>query len=85
VVQDYSFTIHEIIPFMKDYKLLRKEIARFMRRLYDRGLTTASGGNISVRLEDIVFITSSAIDKGLIRKRLAPFLVREKISTKTEH
>jgi len=52
---------------MKDYQLLRKEIARFMRRLYDRGLTTASGGNISARLEDTVLITPSAIDKGLIR------------------
>ena len=37
---------------MNDYKLLRKEVARFMRRLYNRGLTTASGGNISVRLHD---------------------------------
>jgi L-fuculose-phosphate aldolase len=52
---------------MKGYKTLRKEIARFMRRLYDRGLTTASGGNISVRVDDMVFITPSAIDKGLIR------------------
>jgi L-fuculose-phosphate aldolase len=52
---------------MKGYKALRKEIARFMRRLYDRGLTTASGGNISVRVDDMVFITPSAIDKGLIR------------------
>ncbi len=52
---------------MNDYKLLRKEVARFMRRLYERGLTTASGGNISARLHDTILITPSAFDKGLIR------------------
>jgi L-fuculose-phosphate aldolase len=52
---------------MKDQKLLRKEVARFMRRLYERGLTTASGGNISVRSGAVVLITPSALDKGLIR------------------
>ncbi len=36
----------------KDLKKLRKQVACFMRRLYERGLTTASGGNISVRLND---------------------------------
>jgi L-fuculose-phosphate aldolase len=34
------------------YKSERKEIARFMRRLYRRGLTTTSGGNISMRIND---------------------------------
>ena len=38
-----------------------------MRRLYRRGLTTASGGNISVRLREGIFITPSGTDKGLIR------------------
>jgi L-fuculose-phosphate aldolase len=52
---------------MNDYKLLRKEVARFMRRLYERGLTTASGGNISARLHDTILITPSAIDKAFIR------------------
>jgi L-fuculose-phosphate aldolase len=51
----------------QEIKTLRKEVARFMRRLYNRGLTTASGGNISVRLDKGIFITPSALDKGLIR------------------
>jgi L-fuculose-phosphate aldolase len=53
----------------QEIKETRKEIARFMRRLYDRGLTTASGGNISVRLEQGIIITPSALDKGLIRSK----------------
>ena len=43
----------------------REELAYFMRRLYERGLTTCSGGNLSVRLdENHVIITPSALDKG---------------------
>ena len=50
------------------YKTERKEVARFMRRLYDRGLTTTSGGNISLRVADnIVLITPSATDKGSMK------------------
>jgi L-fuculose-phosphate aldolase len=50
------------------YKSERKEVARFMRRLYKRGLTTTSGGNISLRLSDeLVLITPSATDKGRMR------------------
>ncbi len=51
----------------KELKTLRKDVARFMRRLYDRGLTTISGGNISVRIDKGIFITPSSLDKGLIR------------------
>jgi len=52
----------------KKYKAERKEVARFMRRLYNRGLTTTSGGNISLRLSDeIILITPSATDKGRMR------------------
>jgi L-fuculose-phosphate aldolase len=51
----------------QEIKALRKEVARFMRRLYNKGLTTASGGNISARLDKGIFITPSALDKGLIR------------------
>jgi L-fuculose-phosphate aldolase len=51
----------------KEMKKTRKEMARFMRRLYSQGLTTASGGNISVRCEEGIFITPSALDKGCIR------------------
>jgi L-fuculose-phosphate aldolase len=51
----------------QEIKALRKEVARFMRRLYSQGLTTTSGGNISARLDKGIFITPSALDKGLIR------------------
>ena len=43
-------------------------IAYFMRRLYTQGLTTTSGGNISMRWKDgSVFITPSASDKGQMK------------------
>ena len=46
----------------------RKSVADFMRRLYDRQLTTASGGNISRRINDDLFcITPSSLDKGLLK------------------
>lgn len=39
-----------------------------MRRLYKHGLTTTSGGNISLRITDnIIVITPSATDKGRMR------------------
>ena len=47
------------------YKKERKQVACFMRRLYDHGLTTTSGGNISCRIsDDVILITPSATDKG---------------------
>jgi len=50
------------------YKLKRKEVAHFMRRLYKHGLTTTSGGNISLRLsDDMILITPSATDKGRMK------------------
>jgi L-fuculose-phosphate aldolase len=50
------------------FKSERKEVARFMRRLYKQGLTSTSGGNISFRLnEEIIVITPSATDKGRMR------------------
>jgi L-fuculose-phosphate aldolase len=50
------------------YKPERKEVARFMRRLYKHGLTTTSGGNISLRLSDeLILITPSATDKGRMK------------------
>src|SRR5512145_315652 len=50
-----------------NYKTLRTEIACFMRRLYKRGITTASGGNISIRIDEGILITPSAVDKGSIK------------------
>ena len=53
---------------VRKYKKERKEVARFMRRLYRHGLTTTSGGNISLRIsDDIIIITPSATDKGTMR------------------
>jgi L-fuculose-phosphate aldolase len=50
------------------YKSERKEVARFMRRLYKHGLTTTSGGNVSLRLsEELIVITPSATDKGRMK------------------
>jgi L-fuculose-phosphate aldolase len=46
---------------------LKKEIAYFMRRLYRQKLTTTSGGNISARIDENVFITPSGLDKGRIQ------------------
>jgi len=52
----------------KIYKDDRKEVARFMRRLYKNGLTTTSGGNISMMVtNDIFLITPSATDKGRMK------------------
>lgn len=51
-----------------NYKRERKEVAMFMRRLYRQGLTTTSGGNISLKIsDDIIVITPSATDKGMMR------------------
>jgi L-fuculose-phosphate aldolase len=50
------------------YKSERKDVARFMRRLYKHGLTTTSGGNISLKLsEELILITPSATDKGRMK------------------
>ncbi len=47
----------------------RKEVAYFMRRLYEQKLTTCSGGNISFRVDEKnVLITPSQLDKA----RLTP-------------
>jgi L-fuculose-phosphate aldolase len=52
----------------ENYKKERKEVALFMRRLYRQGLTTTSGGNISLKIsDDIIVITPSATDKGRMK------------------
>lgn len=45
----------------------RESIASFMRRLYERGLTTTSGGNLSIRVGALVFISPSGSDKGSMK------------------
>ena len=52
------------------YRKERREVARFMRRLYRQGLTTTSGGNISIKVNpDLIAITPSATDKGRMKWR----------------
>lgn len=68
----------------KELKALRKEVAFFMGRLYKRGLTTASGGNISARIEKGIFITPSALDKGYIRGKQVGMLTYEGINMTPE-
>lgn len=46
----------------------KRDVAYFMRRLYRQGLTTTSGGNISVRLDDeTLLMTPSGLDKARTR------------------
>jgi len=53
---------------MNEFNHFRKEIAYYMRRLYKRGLTTTSGGNISLKLPDgKILITASQTDKGRMK------------------
>jgi L-fuculose-phosphate aldolase len=52
------------------YKSCRKDVAHFMRRLYKHGLTTTSGGNISLRISDeLILLTPTGTDKGRMRWR----------------
>ncbi len=52
----------------EEYAAQREEVAYFMRRLYTQGLTTCSGGNLSLRVDgDIVLITPSSLDKGVLQ------------------
>jgi L-fuculose-phosphate aldolase len=54
--------------YSEKFKKERKEVARFMRRLYRQGLTSTSGGNISLKIaDDLIAITPSATDKGEMR------------------
>lgn len=55
------------------FKEERREVAYFMRRLYKQKLTTTSGGNISLKIDnDNILITPSQLDKGrLNRKQIA--------------
>lgn len=47
------------------YTKEKNEISGLMQRLYNKGLTTCSGGNISLRIsEKTMLITPSRIDKG---------------------
>lgn len=56
---------------MNFFKLTPAEqIASIMRRVYDRGLTTATGGNISILDEHgDIWITPKAVDKGSLTQK----------------
>ena len=45
-------------------KVYKKEVAKIMNRLYKKGLTTTSGGNVSMRIKNTIYITPSQTDKG---------------------
>ena len=50
--------------------LLKEEkelVASFMARSYERGLTTSTGGNLSMRKGDIMLITPSGLDKSSLK------------------
>lgn len=42
-------------------------IQYYIKRLYDKGLTTMSGGNLSIRTEKETYVTPAGIDKGLLK------------------
>ena len=44
---------HHLMDFEKE----RMEVAATMARLYERTLTTATGGNVSARAGDVMLIT----------------------------
>jgi L-fuculose-phosphate aldolase len=47
-----------------NYKKEKEQVAYFMKRLYTQKLTTCSGGNISIKINDkIILITASQTDK----------------------
>lgn len=55
-----------------DFNLLhpRDQIVTIMRRIYDRDMTTLSGGNLSIRDEEgTIWITPAGIDKGNLAPR----------------
>lgn len=50
------------------FKEERKAVAKIMRRLYAQGLTTSSGGNVSMKNADgYIFITARQTDKSCIK------------------
>ncbi len=52
---------------MTDWNEQASEIAEFMRRLYQQGLTTTSGGNISIRQDEVILLTPGGTDKAKMR------------------
>lgn len=61
----------------------RERLAAVMRRLYANRLTTASGGNVSLRVGERVLITPSQIDKATIAGEQIGVLSIEGVSIST--
>ncbi len=59
---------HETMSRNKTLEHPRDQITRIISRIYKRGMTTTSGGNISI-IDDNgdIWVTPSAIDKGALR------------------
>lgn len=53
------------------------QLVMFMQRIYDKGLTTMSGGNLSIRdSEGNIWITPAGIDKGTLSQKTSSVSVR---------
>ena len=51
------------------------QLVMFMQRIYDKRLTTMSGGNLSIRDDDgNIWITPAGVDKGTLTRRAVPHL-----------
>jgi len=62
----------------ESYLKSKKQVAKWMRRLYDKGLTTSLGGNISCRLDEHhVAITASETDKGRLKSEQIAIVTME--------
>lgn len=46
------------------------QLVMFMQRIYDKGLTTTSGGNLSIKdSDDNIWITPASVDKGTLSRK----------------
>ena len=46
------------------------QLVMFMQRIYDKGMTTMSGGNLSIKDSDgNVWITPGSVDKGTLTRK----------------
>lgn len=51
---------------MVDLSKEKEQVAAIMCRLYSKGLTTASGGNVSMRVGNKILVTPSQTDKAIV-------------------
>lgn len=54
---------------MEQHQNATKTVAKCMRRLYKKGLTTAMGGNISLKMNGFIYITPSQTDKAVMKAK----------------